>query len=171
MRKKIKLVQKERENMSQVPVRKKQKSLNKSDQNNVRPAIILSPKTLPNTNCAARKLFGNSPRRREQKIKNFLASIPMDELKSAMKHSFPKFNIEMGCNLHNKNKKMYGSKSNETYKHLSNIVNELDIKNPTEIIKHFGTNRPKANELFYTKETSFHMVYQFDLKFDLKFDL
>ena len=137
--------------MSQVPVRKKQKSLNKSDQNNVRPAIILSPKTLPNTNCAARKLFGNSPRRREQKIKNFLASIPMDELKSAMRHLFPKFNIEMECNLHNKNKKMYGSKSNETYKHLSNIVNELDIKNPTEIIKHFGTNRPKANELFYTR--------------------
>ena len=40
-----------------------------------------------------------------------------------------------------------------------------------QFIKHFGTNRPKANELFYTKETSFHMVYQFDLKFDLKFDL
>jgi len=134
--------------------KKKQKSLNKSDQINVRPAKILSPKTLANTNCEAHKLFGYSPRRREQKIKSFLASIPMDELKTAMKDLFPKFNIEMGCNLHNKNKKMYGSKSNETYKHLTNIVDELDIKNPTEIIKHFGTDRPKANELFYTKETS-----------------
>ena len=134
--------------------KKKQKSLNKSDQINVRPAKILSPKTLANTNCEAHKLFGYSPRRREQKIKSFLESIPRDELKTAMKELFPKFNIEMGCNLHNKNKKMYGSKSNETYKHLTNIVDELDIKNPTEIIKHFGTDRPKANELFYTKETS-----------------
>ena len=134
--------------------KKKQKALNKSDQNNMRPAKILSPKTLQNTNCEAKKLFGNSPRRRIQKIKSFLASVPMDELKYAMKDLFPKFNIEMGSNLHNKNIKMYGKKSNETYKHLSNIVNELDIKNPTEIIKHFGTDRPKANELFYTKETS-----------------
>ena len=48
--------------------KKKQKSLNKSDQNNVRPAKVLTPKTLRNTICEANKVFSNSPCRRAQKL-------------------------------------------------------------------------------------------------------